>query len=315
MAGSCATHCLPVITLRALNMPDSHYIGRFAPTPSGYLHFGSLLAALASYLDARARKGRWLVRMEDLDSPRNLPGADEHILRTLRAYGLHWDGEVVRQSQRLARYQQIIDRWLDQGLAYYCDCSRREIIAQDGIYPGTCRQRQLSAAPDHAIRVRVEDTEITFVDRLQGPLSRNLSSDCGDFIIRRRDGIIAYQLAVVIDDIDQGVTDIVRGADLLDSTPRQLRLYQLLQQPAPRYLHVPLIMRQDGEKLSKRLGSAPLEAAQAAATLYQALCILTPTAPASLRSATIDQQLQWAIAHWQPTRLPAARQIMDPAQR
>ncbi|MFA5678739.1 MAG: tRNA glutamyl-Q(34) synthetase GluQRS [Pseudomonas sp.] len=295
-------------------MPTSHYVGRFAPTPSGYLHFGSLLAAVASYLDAHHHGGRWLVRIEDLDTPRNLAGASEHILRTLQAYGLEWDGEIIRQSNRLDRYQHIIDQWLDDGLAYYCDCSRREIIAQDGIYPGTCRQRKLPATPDHAIRVRVEQTPLGFEDRLQGLIQQNLTRTCGDFIIRRRDGIIAYQLAVVIDDIDQGITDIVRGADLLDSTPRQLWLYHLLQQPAPRYFHVPLIMRPDGEKLSKRLGSAPLEADQAIATLYRALCILTPDPPATLRTAPVSQQLEWAAAHWQPQRLPAIRQILDPTE-
>lgn len=293
-------------------MPASHYVGRFAPTPSGYLHFGSLLAALASYLDARHHGGRWLVRMEDLDTPRNLPGASEHILRTLLAYGLQWDGEVIRQSDRLPRYQHIIDQWIEQGIAYFCDCSRRTIIAQDGLYPGTCRDRQLPAAPDHAVRVRVTEAAMSFEDRLQGLLQQNLAGSCGDFIIRRRDGIIAYQLAVVSDDIDQGITDIVRGADLLDSTPRQLWLYRLLQQPAPRYLHVPLIMRHDGEKLSKRLGSAPLDADQAIATLYRALCILTPDLPAALRSAPVNRQLEWATHHWQPTRLPATRQILDP---
>ena len=290
----------------------SHYVGRFAPTPSGYLHFGSLLAAVASYLDARHQRGRWLVRMEDLDTPRNIPGADEHILRTLHAYGLQWDGEVIRQSERLALYQQTIDDWLTTGQAYYCDCSRREIMAHDGIYPGTCRQRQLPARSDHAVRLQVGADPVGFVDRLQGPVSLDLNSACGDVIIRRRDGIIAYQLAVVLDDIAQGVTDIVRGADLLDSTPRQLWLYTLLGQPAPRYLHVPLIMRPDGEKLSKRLGSAPLEADQAAATLYRALRILVPDPPAALRRAAVTDQLEWAVAHWQPLCLPATRQILDP---
>ena len=291
---------------------SSHYIGRFAPTPSGYLHFGSLLAAVASYLDARSQDGRWLVRMEDLDTPRNIPGADEHILRTLQAYGLQWHGEVIKQSERLTFYQQTIDDWLETGQAYYCDCSRRDIVSHDGVYPGTCRQRQLPASPDHAVRLKVDTQAVRFVDRLQGPISLNLDTSCGDFIVRRRDGIIAYQLAVVLDDIAQGVTDVVRGADLLDSTPRQLWLYQLLGQTPPRYLHIPLVMRHDGEKLSKRLGSTPLEADQAAATLYRALRILIPQPPAALSSATVTQQLEWAVTHWQPERLPATRQITDP---
>ena len=293
-------------------MSSPRYIGRFAPTPSGYLHFGSLLAAVASYLDALHHQGCWLVRMEDLDTPRTIPGASDHILRTLRTYGLHWNGEVLRQSERLQRYQQVIDQWLESGQAYYCDCPRREIIANNGVYPGTCRERQLPAAPDHAVRLRVTDQPLSFDDRLQGTITQNILQTSGDFIIRRRDGIIAYQLAVVIDDIDQGMTDIVRGADLLDSTPRQLWMYQLLRHPAPRYLHVPLIMRLDGEKLSKRLGSAPLEADQAVATLHRALRILTPDIPPELASAPVADQLEWAVRHWQPERLPQNRQILDP---
>ena len=293
-------------------MPTSSYIGRFAPTPSGYLHFGSLLTAVASYLDARHHKGQWLVRLEDLDSPRNLAGASEHILRTLEIYGLHWDGEIIQQSNRLPLYQQAIEQYLAANHAYYCNCSRRDIMAHNGVYPNTCRLRQLSWAEDHAVRIKVDSHPTRFVDRLQGPVQQNLANSCGDFIIRRRDGIIAYQLAVVIDDIAQGVTDIVRGADLLDSTPRQLWLYHLLQQPAPRYLHVPLIMRSDGAKLSKRLGSAPLQTDQAQIMLYNALSILTPGLPDSLRQAPVTQQLEWAIAHWQPSQLPATQQILDP---
>lgn len=290
----------------------SPYIGRFAPTPSGYLHFGSLLAAVASYLDARHHQGQWLIRVEDLDTPRNVPGATDHILHTLEAYGLHWDGEVVRQSDRLALYQQVIDDWLVTGQAYHCDCSRQTILTHGGVYPGTCRERGLPAAADHAVRLRVSDQSIVFQDRLQGEFRQQPATTSGDFIIRRRDGIIAYQLAVVIDDIAQQVTDVVRGADLLDSTPRQLWLYQLLQQPAPRYLHVPLVMRHDGEKLSKRLGSTPLEPRQATATLYRALNVLAQDPPSQLSTASISEQLDWAVAHWQPDRLPAKRQILDP---
>lgn len=287
------------------------YIGRFAPTPSGYLHFGSLLAALASYLDARSHDGQWLIRVEDLDTPRNIPGADQHILRTLKAYGLDWDGDVLFQSDRVAHYQYVINQWLETGDAYYCDCSRREILAQGNIYPGTCRDRQLPASPEHAIRLRIDETELTVNDRLQGQFTQRLSNTSGDFIIRRRDGIIAYQLAVVVDDIAQRVTDVVRGADLLESTPRQHWIYHLLQQPAPRYLHIPLIMRPDGEKLSKRLGSTPLEPAQAISTLYRALGVLAQDPPAYLARAPIKEQLQWAVCHWQPNRLPAARHIIE----
>lgn len=287
------------------------YIGRFAPTPSGYLHFGSLLTALASYLDARSHNGQWLVRIEDLDSPRNIPGASDHTLRILDAYGLHWDGPVVYQADRLALYQQVLTGWLETSQAYYCDCSRRDLALQGNIYPGTCRPRQLPAAADQAIRLRVDNTELTVTDRLQGCFSQRLDETCGDFVILRRDGIIAYQLAVVVDDIAQGVTNVVRGADLLESTPRQLWIYRLLQQTAPQYLHVPLVMRADGEKLSKRLGSAPLEPGPAARTLHHALEVLAQHPPAALAHAPVNEQLQWAIAHWQPQQLPICRQILE----
>lgn len=287
------------------------YIGRFAPTPSGQLHFGSLLAALASYLDARQAGGQWLVRIEDLDLPRNLPGAADQILQTLDTYGLHWDATVLWQSQRTDYYQQLIDQLLAAGQAFYCDCSRRELQAHAGIYPGTCRQRQLPAAGDRAIRVQVDDRSLSFVDRLQGPFSQRLQSEVGDFIIRRRDGIIAYQLAVVADDIAQQISDVVRGADLLDSTPRQLWLYQLLEARPPRHLHIPLAMRQDGEKLSKRLASTPLAAEQAPATLFRALQVLAQEPPAELAGAGISELLGWATDHWQPERLPACQQLPD----
>lgn len=289
----------------------SPYIGRFAPTPSGHLHFGSLLAALASYLDARAHQGTWLIRMEDLDQPRNKPGAAEQILATLHAFGLEHDGDLWIQSERQAIYAAQIDAWLEQGLAYYCDCSRRDLESYQGVYPGTCRDRGLPPAPDHAVRVIVGSLAYDFTDRLQPGAHepQHLESEVGDFVIRRRDGIVAYQLAVVMDDIAQGVTDIVRGADLLDSTPRQLRLYDLLGAPPPRYLHIPLVVRQEGEKLSKRLGSAALDVAHASDTLFTALVALHQQPPQTLRGASIRAQLDWAIEHWNPLRLPAVQEI------
>lgn len=286
------------------------YIGRFAPTPSGHLHVGSLLAALASYLDARNKGGQWLVRMEDLDRPRNKTGAAEHILQTLTAHGLEWDGKVLTQSEHEARYQRQIDSWLDQGLAYYCDCSRSDLSTHNGIYPGTCRARNLPAAGNHAVRIRVTDDPVIFTDRLQGTISQRLESELGDFVIRRRDGVIAYQLAVVMDDIAQGVTDIVRGADLLDSTPRQLWLYRLLGATPPEYLHIPLVMARQGQKLSKRLGSAPIDPAQAPASIFAALAALQQQPPAALQQATATELLAWAVEHWQPLRLPASREVL-----
>lgn len=292
------------------------YIGRFAPTPSGPLHFGSLLAALASYLDAQQHQGTWLVRLEDLDLPRNQPGAAAQILDTLAAFGLQSQGPVWVQSERQALYLAQIQTLIDQRLAYYCDCSRRDLAPYHGIYPGTCRERNLPPAADHALRVRT-DSQVTqhstyhFIDRLQGPFSQHLESAVGDFVIRRRDGIVAYQLAVVMDDIAQGVTDVVRGADLLDSTARQLHLYHLLGARPPRYLHTPLVVRQQGEKLSKRLGSKALDPALASATLYQALAALYQAPPAALRTAAPTEQLAWGIAHWDPLRLPATRELLQ----
>ncbi|WP_022964509.1 tRNA glutamyl-Q(34) synthetase GluQRS [Halopseudomonas pelagia] len=287
----------------------SPYIGRFAPTPSGHLHFGSLLAALASYLDARHHQGIWLVRMEDLDLPRNKPGAAQQILDTLHAFGLDQDGEVWVQSDRQAYYADQIQALIDQGQAYYCDCSRSDLAPFQGIYPGTCRERHLPAAPHHAVRVLTKGSTCEFVDRLQGPFRQQLEAEVGDFVIRRRDGIVAYQLAVVMDDIAQGVTDVVRGADLLDSTPRQLWLYKLLGAPAPRYLHIPLVVRQQGEKLSKRLGSAGLDITLAEDTLFTALAALYQRPPATLRGASIREQLAWASRHWDPLRLPATLEV------
>ncbi|HDY98536.1 MAG TPA: tRNA glutamyl-Q(34) synthetase GluQRS [Pseudomonas sabulinigri] len=287
------------------------YIGRFAPTPSGYLHFGSLLAALASYLDARHQQGRWLIRVEDLDQPRSIPGASEHIIETLACYGMYSDGEIIFQQDRLTTYQAQIDQWLTTGQAYYCDCSRRQLAEFNGIYPGTCRHRQLPAAADHAVRLIAPKQPLTALDRLQPPLTQDLATATGDFIIRRRDGIYAYQLAVVLDDIAQGVTDVVRGADLLDSTPRQQWIYQLLGQPLPRYLHIPLLLRADGEKLSKRLGSTPLDPAQAPTELFRALQALTQQPPLALRNANIAEQLEWAIAHWRPQQLSPTQNLQQ----
>jgi len=294
-----------------MSSPADSCTGRFAPTPSGALHFGSLLAALASFLDARQRHGHWLVRMEDLDQPRNKPGAQDQILQALTAHGMEWDGPVLIQSQHQKSYHEQIHHWVDQGLAYYCDCSRQDLTAQHGVYPGTCRGRHLPPAADHAVRVRVTDEPIAFTDRLQGKISQGLESDIGDFVVRRRDGIIAYQLAVVMDDIAQSVTDIVRGADLLESTPRQLWLYQLLQAPAPAYMHIPLMMARHGQKLSKRLGSAPIHSQAASASLFSALIVLDQQPPATLRGAPVAELIAWGIEHWQPMRLPPSREILQ----
>lgn len=289
---------------------NSSYIGRFAPTPSGYLHFGSLVAALASYLDARHVGGRWLLRMEDLDPPREMPGAQDAILRSLETYGFEWDGELVRQSERHAEYTALIERLLAQGLAYACTCSRKQLEGCGGIYPGTCRNAG-HADHDAAIRLRVPELEYRFVDRVQGEFRQHLGREVGDFVIRRRDGLFAYQLAVVLDDAWQGVTDVVRGADLLDSTPRQLYLQELLGLPQPRYLHVPLIIQPDGHKLGKRYRSPPLPADQAAPLLARALRALGQQPPAELATATPREALAWGIAHWDAGRIPRSRTLAE----
>jgi glutamyl-Q tRNA(Asp) synthetase len=262
------------------------YTGRFAPSPTGPLHLGSLIAAAASWLDARAADGRWRVRIEDLDRPRCLPGAADAILRTLDRLGLHWDGEVLYQSQRLEHYRAALDKLAPR--TYWCGCTRREIadsslgLASDGahIYPGTCRR---GTARKRALRVQTPRETLAFVDRLQGRCEQVLARDIGDFVLYRADGLFAYQLAVVVDDAAQGVTDVVRGADLLDSTPRQIYLQRLLALPTPRYMHVPVALDAAGEKLSKQTAAAPIEADPRA--LPRALAFLGQPEAATLEEA------------------------------
>ncbi|AHL74439.1 glutamyl-Q tRNA(Asp) ligase [Stutzerimonas stutzeri] len=288
----------------------SPYVGRFAPTPSGYLHFGSLIAALASYLDARAAGGRWLLRMEDLDPPREMPGAQQAILQALEAYGFEWDGQMVRQSERLDIYNAMIERLWQDGHVYACDCSRKQLQPFAGLYPGFCRDAE-RGVENAAIRVRVPDRAYAFTDRVQGEFRQHLGREVGDFVIRRRDGLIAYQLAVVLDDAWQGVTDIVRGADLLDSTPRQLYLQALLGLPQPRYLHVPLIIQPDGHKLGKRYRSPPLQPAEATPLLLRALRALGQPTPNELHDALPGEILAWAIPRWDAEQIPHCRTLAE----
>lgn len=291
-------------------MNTSAYIGRFAPTPSGYLHFGSLVAALASYLDARAVNGRWLLRMEDLDPPREVPGAQQAILATLESYGLHWDGELVRQSERHEEYAALVERLLAQGLAYACTCSRKQLEGSAGIYPGTCRNAGHAKA-NAAIRLRVPNLSYQFVDRVQGEYRQHLGREVGDFVIQRRDGFYAYQLAVVLDDAWQGITDVVRGADLLDSTPRQLYLQELLGLAQPRYLHVPLIIQPDGHKLGKSYRSPPLPADQATPLLMRALRALGQALPDGADYGQPGELLLWASQHWNADLIPRSRTLAE----
>jgi len=293
----------------------SAYRGRFAPSPTGPLHFGSLVAAVASFVDARAQGGSWLVRMEDLDPPRVVPGAADDILRTLEAFGLHWDETVVYQSARHAAYEAALQRLEARGAIFPCACTRKEIadsaLGPDGtpIYPGTCRNGLPPGKTGRAIRVLVDDAVIRFVDRLQGEVVQELARSVGDFVVRRADGVYAYQLAVVVDDAWQGVTDVVRGADLLDSTPRQIHLQRLLDLPTPRYLHVPVATNARGEKLSKQTLAAPVDAKRPGCGLTAALDFLGHPVPDALRGAPPADILDWAVAHWNPAALPRARHL------
>lgn len=293
------------------------YVGRFAPSPTGPLHFGSLVAALGSFLDARAQRGRWLLRIEDVDEARTQPGAADAILSTLDACGFEWDGEVEFQSRRTALYRAALERLTATGDAYPCSCSRSEIAAAadvagtgpaaDGarIYPGTCRDGLAPGRNARATRVRTLAEPVAFEDRLQGPVTQSVEREVGDFVLLRADGYFAYQLAVVIDDADQGVTDVVRGTDLIDSTARQIHLQRLLGLSALRYLHLPVATNAAGEKLSKQTGAAPSDAR----ALAPALAFLGHAPPASLARAPARELLAWAVARWDLARLPQARTI------
>jgi len=282
------------------------YVGRFAPSPTGPLHFGSLVAALASWLDARQAGGTWLVRMEDLDQPRVIPGAADVILQQLEAFGLGWDGPVVYQSARLDLYLDAISRLNTH--VYPCSCTRKELedsaLAIDGsrIYPGTCRNGLAQGKAARAIRLRTTKDPIRFIDRVQGEVSQCLESEVGDFVVRRADGQFAYQLAVVVDDAAQGVTDVVRGADLLDSTTRQIHLQRLLGYATPRYLHLPVAVNAKGEKLSKQTQAADARPAD----LVRALRFLGIEADANAPAAVL---LAGAVRTWDATRVARRRAL------
>ncbi len=250
------------------------YRGRFAPSPTGALHLGSLCTAVASWLDARAAGGVWCLRIEDIDPPREVPGADTAILQCLEAHDLGWDGPVLFQSQRSDAYAAALDRLREAGLIYPCDCTRRALRAQGGPYPGTCRTRPTPPAGPHAIRFRVPEEPICFEDRLHGRQCEILPTGSGDFILKRRDELWAYQLAVVVDDAAQGITDIVRGEDLLSSTARQIVLQKALAYPTPSYLHLPLVVDATGQKWAKQTGAPALNNAQARSNLHRALTLL-----------------------------------------
>jgi glutamyl-Q tRNA(Asp) synthetase len=293
-----------------------HYRGRFAPSPTGKLHFGSLVAAVASYLDARAHRGQWLVRMEDVDETRCVAGAADSILRTLEAFGFAWDENVMVQSRRKNLYADVIAELQQQGAAYPCGCSRAEIEshgkrgAEGFLYPGTCRNGLRPGTPARSIRVRTSDREIAFRDRIHGPQAQNVGKVIGDFVVRRADGFAAYQLAVVIDDAEQGISHVVRGADLLLSTPRQLHLFDLMGLRGPTYAHVPLVV-DGGAKLSKHNQAPPIQVDRALEHLRAALIALGQIAPHDPTPDRLDDFWPWAIDLWNIETIGTANVAID----
>ena len=280
------------------------YVGRFAPSPTGPLHFGSLVAAVASYCDAKVNHGKWLLRIEDLDKPREIAGAADTILRQLEAFGFEWDGEIIYQSQRHAFYTEAFQQLNAQHLLYPCTCTRKEITdssqqwgIEGVIYPKTCLTHALKPLAPSAWRIKTNATPIQFEDAIQGTLSQQLNEAVGDFILKRADGLFAYQLAVVVDDAAQDITHIVRGADLLASTPRQIYLQQLLQLNTPHYAHVPLACNAAGEKLSKQTLAKSIDASQANQRLFEALSFLGQHPPDELKNATMADLWHWAMTY------------------
>lgn len=302
------------------------YIGRFAPSPTGPLHFGSLVAAVASYCDAKSHGGKWLLRMEDLDKPREVAGAADTILRQLESFGFEWDGQLMYQSQRAEFYEHALQSLKKLNVIYPCTCSRKEIAdssimmgMEGAIYPRLCYPKNFLSKNTHpsihaAYRAVVLDKNISFIDAIQGEIVQNLARDIGDFIIKRADGLFAYQLAVVVDDATQNITHIVRGADLLGSTPRQIYLKQLLGFTTPSYAHVPIAANAAGEKLSKQTLAQPISISaatpQLSLPLFNALNFLGQNPPPQLKNAKLDETWQWAITNWQLAQVPAQKSLI-----
>ncbi len=289
------------------------YIGRFAPSPSGPLHFGSLVAAVASYLEAKSNEGTWLVRIEDLDPPREQAGASEVILRSLERHGFAYPAPVY-QSRRLDRYQEVLDQLLASDAAYACACTRKQIHTTatfgraGAIYPGTCRNGiSPEQAGAQALRLRTNDEEIHFNDRLQGAQTCHIESEIGDFLLRRGDGLFSYHLAMVVDDYDQGVTDVVRGIDLIDSTFPQIALQRVLGLPQPGYAHIPVVVNAQGQKLSKQTHAAPVDQEKPVTNIFKCLVFLKQCPPENLLSGSLADLWRWARNHWSPDSLTGHR--------
>ena len=279
--------------------------GRFAPSPTGPLHFGSLVAALGSLVNARRRGGRWLVRIEDLDTPRNVAGAVDSILRDLERCAMHWDGEVMYQSRRTDAYAEALERLADRGWTFECGCSRRDLVG--GVYPGTCRGGLPPGRSARSVRMRVHAVSIGFRDAIQGPTTQCLETEVGDFVVLRADGVVAYHLAVVVDDAEQRVSEVVRGCDLLESTPRQMLIQRALGLPYPEYAHLPVAVDADERKLGKQNLARPIASDPPGAVLVDALAFLGQRPPMELAHARPAEVVAWAIGNWDRTRVPRRR--------
>ena len=284
----------------------SSIAGRFAPSPTGPLHIGSLYTALASFLDARAEGIAWRLRFDDLDEPRNQPGAEARILRSLETHGLHWDGPVARQSERLDRYQAALVTLQRQAKTFYCTCSRKA-LSESPIYPGHCRER-VTPVPNAGIRVRVDDAALEFTDLVQGRQRTRLDQTVGDFVIKRRDGPFAYQLATAVDDGDPSIVRVLRGRDLLATTPRQLHLMALLGLSAPTYAHIPVLLNRAGEKWSKQTGAPPISDQTPQANIRACLTLLGLQPP----DLGLEPMLEWAKSRWRLSQIGNQDQAFDP---
>lgn len=285
---------------------EQKIIGRFAPSPTGALHLGSLYTALASFLQAKSQHGKWLLRIDDLDTPRNVKGAADVILKTLETFGLQWDDSVVYQSQQLDSYNDILNELSSKQLLYPCTCSRKNLSA---IYSGLCRDKTALPSEAYALRLKTDNRIISFDDALQGLCSHQLAQQYGDFILKRKDDIIAYQFAVVVDDHLQHVNQIVRGMDLLTETPKQIYLQQLLGLPRPSYMHIPLIIDEQGYKLSKQTRATAVDLNAPHKLIFKLLGLLKQNPPAELHDACLAELIAWAIANWQTTPLRHVKQL------
>ena len=283
------------------------YIGRFAPSPTGQLHLGSVYTALASFLEARACGGLWKLRFDDLDIPRNVKGADSAILHTLEALGLHWDGQVDYQRLHISEYEEIFADLIAQNKVYRCVCSRKNLSQ---VYAQTCRHAIISPDTPHSLRLLVEKQDLSFTDKLQGHIIQNVAMHYGDYILKRKDAIIAYQFAVVVDDTRQQITDVVRGIDLLNETPKQLYLGHCLNLSTPNYCHVPVLVDKSGKKLSKTTFAGAVTIHAPSEVLFQLLIWLKQNPPLELARAPVDDVLAWAIAHWNGEKLKGISTIV-----